>query len=145
MVEKKPVLLKELRLITILVSIIGSLIVSCTPYRMDVFNDVSRHFYFFPATIFPVLIICLILIITSSFLAFRKANTKYEIIMIASSLLSIPSLIVSDMGQTLLLSCSSPKIVYLSAFYFAFPFFIFSAVWGSYLLVRKRSLLSMIQ
>ncbi|MBK5114565.1 MAG: hypothetical protein KGD59_11530 [Candidatus Heimdallarchaeota archaeon] len=140
--EKKPMYLKELRLATILVSIIGSVIILCTPYRMDVFNEVSRHFYFFPVTIFPVLIICLILIVTSSFLAFRKTNTRYEIIMIVSSLLGIPSLIVSDATQVILSTCISPKIVYLSAFYFAFPFFIFTAVWGSYLLVRKRKLLT---
>jgi ABC-type tungstate transport system substrate-binding protein len=142
--EEKPMFLKELRLGTILVSIIGSLIVLCTPYKMEVYSDVSRSFYFFPVTIFPVLIICLTLIVTSSFLAFRKANTRYEIIMIVSSLLGIPSLILSDATQVILSTCTSPKIVYLSALYVAFPFFIFSAVWGSYLFVRKRSLLAQI-
>jgi len=142
MVEKKPLMHKELRLVTILVSIIGSLIITFTPYRVDVFNEVSRHFYFFSKTIIPVLIICLILIIVSSFLAFRKANTRYEIIMIVSSLLGTPSLVLSDVTQAVLTTCTNPKIVYLPAFYFAFTFFIFSAVWGGYLFVRKKNLLA---
>ena len=143
MVEKKPLLHKELRLGTILISIIGSLIVLFTPYKMQVFKETTRHFYFYSLSVYPILIVFIILLVVSSFLTFSKENTIFEIIMTVSSLLSIPSLIVSDMGQNLLLSCSHPKTVYLSAFYFAFPFFVFSAVWGSYLFVRKKKLLSL--
>lgn len=141
MMEKKPLYLKELRKFTILTAIIGSLIVLFTPYSVYVHRgaEIEMYFFFYSFSFIPVLIIFLLLIIVSSFLVFRSKRRIFEITMIISAFLCFPSLIISDMTQGYF--GYGHNEIFLPTFGFSFVFLIFIAVWGGYLLVRKRKLL----
>lgn len=139
--EKKPLYLKELQLFTILSSIIGSLIVLFSPYSMYVHRgtEIERYFFFYSFSFIPVLIVFLLLIIVSSFMVFRSKKRIFEVTMIICAFLSFPSLILSDMTQGYF--GSGHNEIFLPTFYFSFAFLIFIAVWGGYLLGRKKKMI----
>lgn len=130
------------RIFTILISCICSILIMATPYRMDVYYwTCSKHFYFFPTSIFPLMFISQVIIIISSFLMFKKKKTIFEIIIIVSSLLGLPGVVLGDFGQVIFLLCGPARTIFLPTTYFALLYFLFMSIWSSILLVKKKELI----
>ncbi|NHJ47971.1 MAG: hypothetical protein FK733_09300 [Asgard group archaeon] len=134
---------KKIQLFTIIISCLCSIIILITPYRKDTFNDMARYIriYWLIKSVLPLMLLSLVFIIVSSIVMGYKKNITYEILIIVSSAIGFPSIILADYSQVVFMSCGLQKTVYLPTIYFALVYFLFMLIWGCVLLTRKKDLI----
>jgi len=137
---------KWLRRFTQIFSIIGTVIITATPFKKEIYEWACvTRFVFFPVNIItPPAIIGMIVITILSFYIFKAQNLVGEITILFISIIGIPSVAFANYGIVIMLLCGPYTDVFLPSYYISIAIFAVLIGLSIYLLVRKVSILKTI-
>ncbi len=139
MIENYP---KWIRAFTKIFPIVSSIVIMGTPYKIEIYEwscDI-RYLFYWTNMLTPFILLSLILITISSFLVFNTASRRYEIIMMTSSIIGLPSVICSNWGQLTGLLCGPFVPFLIPTYYLSIVFFLVFLIMSIYLLLKKNKI-----
>ncbi len=124
--------------------IIGSVISLATPYKLEIYEwTCINRFLFYPTSFTsPLTLLTLLVIVIVSFTVFKKEKTYYsELLMLICSILGLPSIYLSNIGQPLLL-CGPFQSIFLPSLYLLVLTYTIMFTLSIYLLNKKIKFLN---